>query len=359
MTQANKVPITTLTNYSNLIDKLIERESLREAYGIGERSASVVRVPVKGRDYWYLQRTLNGKRIRTYIGPDTEETRNRTQAIKDAVRHVSDETPVVDDLIKMLGATGVLKLSKDESALIHRLAEAGVFQSGGILVGTMAFRLYPFFTGYALQSRAPYMTLDIDLSIDRSVSVFIDSNRIDPEEIRRRIALIPKPSLEERGQTYPFAVKGTDLTLDILTNLDPAEPSPEAVKPAFGIGFMAKPLEFMDYLVRDPIRAALPVGKGILLNIPSPERYAVHKIAVAGKRRDELKRRKDILQSESLVNVLPEHILDEAVRLFIRDSTDHERSEEALSKGLTLFSEPFKDRIGRIVLPERGLKQGL
>lgn len=53
--------------------------------------------------------------------------------------------------------------------------------------------------------------------------------------------------------------------------------------PALG-GAAAEQLRFMDFLLRDPVRSILLHGAGVSVVIPAPERYAVHKLIVAGWR---------------------------------------------------------------------------
>ncbi len=49
--------------------------------------------------------------------------------------------------------------------------------------------------------------------------------------------------------------------------------------PALG-GAAAIPLRFLDYLIHEPIRAVLLHGAGVPVLVPSPERYAIHKLIV-------------------------------------------------------------------------------
>jgi hypothetical protein len=48
----------------------------------------------------------------------------------------------------------------------------------------------------------------------------------------------------------------------------------------------SQPLRFLDFLIYDALPAALLHGGGILVNVPRPERYALHKLIVAGIERD-------------------------------------------------------------------------
>ena len=312
-----KVPLPTLTNYSILLDKLLESEAIRDNSGLGDGAVSSVSVSVKGRKYWYLQKRTGHTRKRVYVGPDTEETRNRISNILEAEKHVERNSVVIDNLVAMLSAVKIARTKSDEQKVLRGLHKSGIFSAGGILAGTMAFRLYPFLTGYDVVAREPYATLDIDHSYNRKIDVFIDRDRGDPQEILKNIPLIGTPTRDPKHGSYQFPIKGTDLTLDILTTLDPKEDRPEDIKSVNEIGFMAKPLEFMDYLAKEPVRAAIP-DMGILVNIPSPSRYMIHKIVISTQRQNDPKKIKDGLQAEVLASVIPKENMILAMKDFFK-----------------------------------------
>jgi len=77
--------------------------------------------------------------------------------------------------------------------------------------------------------------------------------------------------------------------------------------PALG-GASAQPLRFLDFLIYEPIRTVMLHKNGVVVTVPAPERFAVHKLIVASRRRADdngfLKRTKDVKQAELLVEVL-------------------------------------------------------
>ncbi|MGZ8983207.1 MAG: GSU2403 family nucleotidyltransferase fold protein [Methylotenera sp.] len=72
---------------------------------------------------------------------------------------------------------------------------------------------------------------------------------------------------------------------------------------------MLIPLEFLDYLIKDPVEAAVLYGAGILVNVPDPAKYAMHKLAVSQLHPVSMpeKKRKDLMQAEALI----EYLLDQ------------------------------------------------
>ena len=71
------------------------------------------------------------------------------------------------------------------------------------------------------------------------------------------------------------------------------------------LGSDAVPLPFMDYLLREPIEAAVLHEPGVLVNVPAPARYAVHKLIVSRDRKvNPEKGLKDRLQAAQLIEIL-------------------------------------------------------
>jgi len=80
-----------------------------------------------------------------------------------------------------------------------------------------------------------------------------------------------------------------------------------AQMPALG-GASAQPLRFLDFLIYEPVRAVLLHGAGVPVLVPTPERYAVHKLIVGSRRRVDdnvtAKSRKDRLQAQTLMEAM-------------------------------------------------------
>ncbi len=63
----------------------------------------------------------------------------------------------------------------------------------------------------------------------------------------------------------------------------------------------------MDYLIEDPIRVVALYGAGVLVRVPTPERFAIHKLIVSQLRPiRSAKRVKDVEQARQLIAALRE-----------------------------------------------------
>ncbi|MBN8905938.1 MAG: hypothetical protein J0H99_04775 [Rhodospirillales bacterium] len=78
----------------------------------------------------------------------------------------------------------------------------------------------------------------------------------------------------------------------------------EEPRPLPALGTNAQPLQFLDFLIRDPEPAVVLHGAGILVAVPAPQRFAVHKLIVARQRREGGKQEKDLAQAAALLEVL-------------------------------------------------------
>ena len=105
--------------------------------------------------------------------------------------------------------------------------------------------------------------------------------------------------------------------------------------PALGVSALA--LRHLDYLLENPIKVAALYRSGVLVQIPRPEAYAIHKLIVAERRRggpDALKSRKDRMQAEFLIEVLAELRPDELYFAYNDALKRGERWQEQILKSL-------------------------
>lgn len=300
----NKIPLSIMTLYEDLLDKKMEQELFLSNLEGTETEGSFVSKTIKGHLYWYFQMYENGIKKQRYVGPDNEKTREMIDRLK--MYRESVQRSTLESLVSALRRTpGVPRIYPDEGKVISALENSGVFRNGGILVGTQAFRCYPLIVGASLSETAA-RTSDIDVAYDRGIQIFVpESTETIVSRINDKLSLLPIPTLDTRGRSYSFRIRGSDLKLEMLTTIK-NEADPERLKSINDIGFYAQPLEYMGYLVKNPVRAVLLYEKGVLVNVPSPERFAIHKVLLSQIRHESSKGKsaKDIVQSGLLINAL-------------------------------------------------------
>lgn len=189
------------------------------------------------------------------------------------------------------------------------MAECGVFRLGGILVGTHAYIVLGNVLGVRWE-HAAIRTRDIDIAAmqkNQVEDIALVVPQIDADVPKAleglKMGFFPIPQLDGRQPSTSFMVRGKYLRVDILTPQRKQQTSPVYI-PRFKVA--AQPLKYLDYLMEDKIQAAVINGGGTLVNVPSPARYAIHKLIIAQERGvvDTAKIDKDYFQAYQLLSLL-------------------------------------------------------
>jgi len=296
-----------LATYTDLLEaKLRQHELLSELVHGTRGNYSTQKSP--GGTYWYFQRIdpVSGKRKKEYLGPDKGETGERIRRLKKLLKEYRTfgEQEQFNQRVRVLRKFYALPTTLEAKTLMV-LEKAGVFLNGGVLVGTHAFRSFGLVLGYDLRDNT--RTTDIDLFGART----IDLSKTKLEEmaaiITKNLFLQPLPTIDKKQRSNAFLIEKSDLKLEVLTDLVRSEPNPESIKNMSSMPFYAQPLELQDYLTQNAIPAVVPVNEGILVNIPEPERFSVHKLWLSTQRKDTFKIRKDLAQAAAIISVQEKH----------------------------------------------------
>jgi hypothetical protein len=289
------LPDATQTSLSTLLQKLEDSRFL------GLENVGFVSKTQGEKVYWYCQYTdISGTRKQRFVGPDDEKTRVLIETSKLAADSLADRKR----LVAMIAAGGAAMEKGRPAKIIEKLAGAGVFDSGGMLIGSYAFSCYGNMLGVVFDE-AMRRTEDMDVAYDRSIEIgFVRDVRLDIN--------IAAPEMVEPKQINPWVppyemIAPDGFKIEFLTSrTGPHDKAPIQVE-RFGVN--AQPLEFLDYLIENPVKAVVLYRAGILVNVPDPARYAIHKLAVSQWRpaTNPEKRRKDIQQAEALI----EYFLEE------------------------------------------------
>lgn len=273
---------------------------------------------VKGRDYWYFQERTDGRYKKRYVGPDSDpEIAKRVAAWKSVKDDYTARRRLVSTLVNDAGLPRPDDMAGD---LLEALWKAGLFRMRAVMVGSVAFGCYPGLLGIRLPTSA-MRTGDLDLAQFHSISVSIDDSLPQILDVLRKVddSFAELPHLADPNSTTRF-VNGSRFAVEFLTpntSKDEYLGRP-AEMPALG-GAAAQPLRFLDFLIANPVRAVALHKGGIPVRVPAPERYAVHKLIVASRRRSGdhtqvgysaatanlvSKRDKDVRQASILVEAL-------------------------------------------------------
>jgi hypothetical protein len=267
------------------------------------------KVAVKGRDYWYFEdrQGAEGKLVRRYVGPDADpEIAKRVAAFQTLKDNYRARRKLVSTLTREAGLPSPDRLTGD---LVEAFWKHGLFRLRVVLVGTAAFQCYSGLLGVKLPS-APMQTGDVDFAQFHSVSVSIEDTLPPVVEILRQVdpSFREVPHISDGRQATQF-INDQHYKVEFLTpNRGSAEHDGQPTKmPALG-GAAATPLRFLDFLITEPARSVMLHKGGISVLVPTPERFAVHKMIVAMRRRQDtdgaLKQEKDLRQAGLLAAAL-------------------------------------------------------
>ncbi|MBA1143349.1 nucleotidyltransferase family protein [Mesorhizobium neociceri] len=341
-----QIPLTYQTLYSELAQRSLDASFTTE-FNIDGR---FVAAEVKGRRYWYFDvPNSGGNKTRTYVGPvDDPEITKRVENFKDLKADMRERRKLVSTLVREAylprpeGKTG---------DVVRALAEAGFFRLRGVLIGTVAYQCYPAVLGVRLPSTS-MVTGDADFAQFHSISVAVD-DKMPP-------VLDTLKTVDPTFREIPHQADGRFTTkyssrsgykVEFLTpNTGSADyeshPTP---MPALG-GASAQPLRFLDFLIHQPIRAVLLHGAGIPVNVPAPERYAIHKLIVASRRRTDkdgtAKSRKDKIQAATIMEAMIEQRQTEDLADAFMEASDRGPAwKEAIRRSLSEIDDRERDTV--------------
>ena len=274
------------------------------------------RVDRNGKIYWYDSYRIGSDVRKTYIGEDSPELRDRLDRLTSLRTEVDERRKHRTRLIRILRAEGFLGVDAATGSLMSALARAGVFRLGGTIVGTHAFRLYEGLLGIRYQFDDMAQTGDIDIASFERLSLALEDIVAPPlQEVLSDFSFAPVPSLDG-NKVWRWQQTRNDLMVEFLT---PSFQAEEGIRPLAALGVDAQSLHHLNYLIAEPVKAVAVYRSGILVQIPRPERYAIHKLIVADRRRggaDSLKAEKDRLQAAFLIEVLAKDRPDELLEAY-------------------------------------------
>lgn len=321
-------------------------------------SGRFISAEVKGRRYWYFDtQDSQGRRKRSYVGPmeDVEITK-RVEAFRELKDDIRARRKMVSALVNQ---AGLPKPDRTAGDIVEALANAGFFRMRGVLVGTVAFQTYSALLGIHLSETA-MMTGDADFAQFHSISVAIDDAMPPILDVLKEVdtSFRPIPPVSGKPASTQF-ITSSRFKVEFLTpnrSTDEYNDRP-ALMPTLG-GAAAQSLRFLDFLIFDPRRTVMLHRAGIPVNVPAPERYAVHKLIVSTRRKTgddgSAKSRKDLWQAQQLMEAMIELKMNDDIADAFAEAMDRGPSwRTAISSALRRLPT---DSGSKII---RGISEGL
>jgi hypothetical protein len=338
--------ITAQTTYAELVDQLVALDARRT---IGSAPGTFVEKSLSSGTYVYFQHSVPGGTVRqVYVG-------KKSRALSQLVRRFSEERASRENdraatgaLCGALRAGGAAVTDAASARVIEALADTGVFKLGGVLVGTHAFLVLGNVLGVKWEGAAA-RTEDVDVGAERSLEVAVPELAADVPRAVEALGMgfLPVPGFSPGEPSTSFKVRGRGLRLDLVT---PARGEPSGPVSIRRFNAAAAPVRFLELLLEDAQPAAVVSGGGVLVNVPSPARFALHKLLVAQDRSPafQVKARKDVVQAALVLEAL-EELRPADVEGTVRIArAKGKRWRDALARGVTLLAK-HDARIAKLV----------
>lgn len=285
---------STFLLYAQLLEQVVSPTTV-------SRDVSFKRNATDGKYYW-VRRVKIGSTVKELsLGRETDELLATIKQEKQLMEEAQRESKTREDLVSMLIAGGINTIDPLSGRVLSLVEGAGVFAAGGVLVGSHAFNVYGNLLGYKFPLEAS-QTADIDLTI--SIGVTKETTDLRTAILESGIGFLEVPALDRKSPSTSYSVRGSEVKIDLLTPLT----GPPTSKPIYmsSLKTYASPMKFLDFLINDHITAVMVIGKGILVNIPQPARFAIHKLVVSNRRpvTGQLKAIKDLNQAVCLLEIL-------------------------------------------------------
>jgi hypothetical protein len=249
-----------------------------------------------GHGYWYRgYYSVPGQEVEDFVCKDGDD--EALQAAKEQIEFADWTTRQVRDLRKLEFQVA----EKTVARVLVELHNAGLFESGMVLVGTLCYMAWLNELGVkAVIAR----TQDIDLARRQALKLATPLTFLSTVEATK-LKFSPVPGTPSHSP--PTSVKrpgAKELRIDVLTDgptLGRTVPIPE-------LQWHAQTVPFYDYLLSEPREAcALAGGHCVPVKLPAPERLVWHKVYSSTNRSGSPeKAQKDLLQAATLAAIVVE-----------------------------------------------------
>jgi hypothetical protein len=293
------------TIYAQLKEEAIVFDSV--VLGADARG-SAYSITKDGRVYWYWQVSTPSGIRKMLVGRDSEETRATIARMRSQKRERADLLDGLKRASAAFLAAGGMRNEPSHFRVMDKLALAGLFRKGLVLVGSHGF----VSIGNALGVRweRQVKTTDMDLARSKSIAVAVpdDSNEtLSVPEVAKSVdsSFFLVPELDVRQASSSLMSRKTKVKIDFLTARRSGDKPGTRYFPDIDIA--ATPLRFMDYLLSGQNFKGLIVGNyAIPVTLPDPARFAIHKLIIAQERNlnRDIKAIKDIQQANEVLDAL-------------------------------------------------------
>ena len=295
----------------------------REAF-LGTPGNLTQRTNESGTKFWvHRYSDAVGRRQETYLGTNDDQA---VLARLESLRKRIEEANATIARVRVLARAGFATVDRKTYSALAALHNHGLFRAGAVLIGSHAFGALLNALG---AKTVPYATEDVDIARFEALALpelppFLDMLR------ETGIEFFEVAALNRRRHPTSFKEGGRSrLKVDLLV------PSKAH----------AKGLPHLRYLLGDSQEVPILSPHGVVLvRVPVPERYAIHKLVVSQLRaKTSSKPAKDLRQAATLIEALVERFpgaVEDALTAVPRSAVRHvRRAAAAVTRHLPASAE--------------------
>lgn len=249
------------------------------------------------RQYYDFERRKRDEYIVAY---DAANAAGRVAAMRTRI----EEAKQAIGTVRLLAREGYATMTPRHLATLAPLGNHGLFAAGAILIGAHAFEVIVNRLGVRAES---FATEDVDIARNARLAMAPLPQGGFLELLRQSgIDFVSVPPFDPREPSIKFKERGRSrFTVDLLVPASGDKPGLEQV-PELGAHAVALP--YLRYLLAETqMGAALSTQGVVAVRVPTPERFALHKMMVSRLRRSgSEKSDKDLRQAALLVAALGE-----------------------------------------------------
>lgn len=329
--------ISAQTLYAELLEQLLGLDARRS---IGAVPGAFVEKRLPSGTYLYFQHSAPGGVLRqTYVGKKSAALDAVVARFTEERSSFEEDRAATQALCAALRGAGAGATDPSTARVIDALASAGVFKLGGVLVGTNAFLALGNVLGVRWTGAAA-RTEDVDVAATRHLEVAVPELEADVPRALDALGMgfLPVPGFSPDAPSTSFKVRGKGLRVDLVT---PARPTHRGPVPIPRLRAAAAPVQFLEMLLEATLPAALIAGAGVLVSVPDPARFALHKVLVAQDRPAtfQAKVKKDLVQAAAIVDALEALRPGDLAAAVERVRAEGRRTRAALARGIALLAK--------------------
>ena len=267
---------------------------------LGTPGALTERTNENGTRFWVHRYSDGvGRRHEDYLGTaDDEEVVARIRGLR--VRIETANATLAR--IRILARAGFATADRKTYSALASLHNHGLFRAGALLIGSHAFGVLLNVLGV---KAVPYATEDVDIA--RREQLALPGIPSFLKVLRETgIEFLEVPSLDRHGHPTSYLEPGgSRLKVDLLV------PSPDETYPTIKVPELnayAQGLPYLKYVLSNSQEAPILSPHGaVMVRVPVPERYAIHKLIVSQLRGTvSSKAAKDLRQAATLLEAVVE-----------------------------------------------------